>query len=249
VKRFLKPIAALLSLSLFGIPNSSFAQGVPTFSAAEHAELIALLNTSVELVQLDAQILDNALLQLNELQEQLRQARATHRSITGAREQISALFSGDITPRKLATSLTTLSMTGRSVNRRLGNHMEALRAEFQPLNGRDALGRAEDDPVTRSHDLVSGASFAGLAVAEEGFAGAGEAMERYDGYRTQLGATEDLKASVDLNARIAIENGMMLAALLQTLSAQGHLTAAIANQSLRGQETVARQAYRPQGEN
>lgn len=249
MKHFLKTAATVATLSLSGIATIATAQGVPTFSASEHAELIALLNSSGELVQLDTQILDNALLQLNELQEQLRQARATHNSITGAREQISGLFSGDITPRKLANSLTTLSMTGNSVNRRLGNHMQSLRTEFQPLSGLQVLGRSEEDPVTRSHDLVSGASLAGLAVAEEGFAGAGEAMERYDGYRTQLGGTDDLKASVDLNSRIAIENGMMLATLLQTLSAQGHLDAAIANQSLRGQETVARQAYRPQGDN
>lgn len=90
---------------------------------------------------------------------------------------------------------------------------------------------------------------AGLAIAEEGFAGAGEAMERYDGYRQQIGATDDLKASVDLNSRIAIENGMMLATLLQSLSAQGQLDAAIVNQRLRGQDIVARQAYRPEGSN
>ena len=90
---------------------------------------------------------------------------------------------------------------------------------------------------------------AGLAIAEEGFAGAGEAMQRYDGYRQEIGSTEDLKESVDLNTRIAIENGMMLATLLQTLSAQGQLDAAVVNQSLRGQDTVARKAYRPQGNN
>ena len=242
--------AATLALAGFvGTSNTASAQGVPTYSATEHAELIALLNSTGEMVQLDTQMLDNALLQLNELQEQLRQARATHNSITGARDQISGLFSGDITPRKLASSLTTLSMTGKSVNNRLGNHMEALKVDFQPLSGVQALGRTEADPLTRSHDLVSGASFAGLAVAEEGFAGAGEAMQRYDGYRNQLGATEDLKASVDLNTRIAIENGMMLASLLQTLSAQGQLDAAIVNERLRGQELVARKAYRPLGEN
>ena len=74
-------------------------------------------------------------------------------------------------------------------------------------------------------------------------------MQRYDGYRTQIAATDDLKASVDLNSRIAVENGMMLAALLQTLSAQGQLDAALVNQNLRGQDVVARQAYRPQGNN
>jgi len=250
MKKILKNAVAAAVVTFSGfVGMSAQAQGVPTFSAAEHAELIALLNSSGELVGLNTDVLDNAISQLNELQEQLRQARATHNSITGAREQISNLFNGDITPRRIASSLTTLSMTGNSVNNRLGNHMASLRTEFQPLDGLQALGRSEADPATRSHDLVSGSSMAGLAIAEEGFAGAGEAMERYDGYRQQIGATDDLKASVDLNSRIAIENGMMLATLLQSLSAQGQLDAAIVNQRLRGQDIVARQAYRPEGSN
>ncbi|MFA3919376.1 type IV secretion system protein [Ruegeria hyattellae] len=252
MKTILKSTAAVVALALAGIvgtADTASAQGVPTYSVTEHAELIALLSSSGEMVGLNTQMLDNALLQLQELQEQLRQARATHNAITGARDTISNLFSGDITPRKLASSLSTLSMTGSSVNNRLGRHMEALKVDFQPLSGLQALGQAAEDPATKSHDLLSGSSLAGLAVAEEGFAGAGEAMERYDGYREQISATDDLKASIDLNTRIAIENGMMLATLLQTLSAQGQLDAAIVNQRLRGQDIVARQAYRPEGSN
>lgn len=250
MKTLLKTTVAAVALAgIIGLPDKASAQGVPTYSATEHAELIALLNSTGEMVNLDTKMLDNALLQLNELQEQLRQARATHNAITGARDQISNLFNGDITPRRLASSLTTLSMTGNSVNNRLGNHLEALKVDFQPLSGLQALGRSDADPVTKSHDLVSGSSLAGLAVAEEGFAGAGEAMQRYDGYRQQIASTEDLKASIDLNTRIAVENGMMLATLLQTLSAQGQLDAAIVNERLRGQDLVARKAYRPQGAN
>lgn len=252
MKTILKSTAAVVALALAGFvgtADTAKAQGVPTYSVTEHAELIALLNSSGEMVGLNTEILDNALLQLNELQEQLRQARATHNAITGARDTIGNLFNGDITPRKLSSSLSQLSMTGNSVNNRLSNHMEELRVDFQPLSGLQALGVSAEDPATRSHDLVSGSSMAGLAIAEEGFAGAGEAMERYDGYREQISATEDLKASIDLNTRIAVENGMMLATLLQTLSAQGQLDAAIVNQRLRGQDTVARKAYRPEGSN
>ena len=252
MKTILKSTAAIVALALAGFVGTSgtvSAQGVPTYSVTEHAELIALLNSSGEMVGLNTEILDNALLQLNELQEQLRQARATHNAITGARDTIGNLFNGDITPRKLSSSLSTLSMTGNSVNNRLSNHMEELRVDFQPLSGLQALGVSAEDPATRSHDLVSGSSMAGLAIAEEGFAGAGEAMERYDSYREQISATEDLKASIDLNTRIAVENGMMLATLLQTLSAQGQLDAAIVNQRLRGQDIIARQAYRPEGSN
>ncbi|WP_299985886.1 type IV secretion system protein [uncultured Ruegeria sp.] len=252
MKTFVNNTATAVALALAGFVGTSdtvSAQGVPTYSATEHAELIALLSSTGEMVNLDTQMLDNALLQLNELQEQLRQARATHNAITGARETIGNLFSGDITPRKLSSSLSTLSMTGNSVNNRLSNHMEELKVDFQPMTGLQIFGRDAEGPATKSHDLVSGSSMAGLAIAEEGFAGAGEAMERYDGYREQISATEDLKASIDLNTRIAVENGMMLATLLQTLSAQGQLDAAIVNQRLRGQDIVARQAYRPEGSN
>ena len=252
MKKLLKSTAAILTVAAIGfvgLQNQSNAQGVPVVDPAGLAEMITLVNSNAEIVGLNTQVLDNTILQLQELQEQVRQARATYNSLTGARDQITGLFDGDITPRRLSNSLTDLSLTGRSVNNRLSTHMEELRVDFQPLDGLQALGRSEEDPVTRSHDLVSGSSMAGLAIAEEGFAGAGEAMQRYDGYRQQIGSTDDLKASVDLNTRIAIENGMMLATLLQTLSAQGQLDAAIVNQSLRGQDTVARRAYRPEGSN
>ena len=75
MKTILKSTAAVVVLALAGFvgtADTARAQGVPTFSAAEHAELIALLNSSGEMVGLNTQILDNALLQLQELQEQLR---------------------------------------------------------------------------------------------------------------------------------------------------------------------------------
>ena len=242
-------VAAIALVSFVGSIETAQAQGVPTYDVSSVAELIALVNTNREMLGIDGEILTNATNQLAQLQEQLRQARATHNALTGARGTISNLFNGDITPRKLSTSLTALTTTGKAVNRRLSNHIESLTTEFQPLTGLQVLGRTNPDPLTKSHDLVSGSSMAGLAIAEEGFAGAGEAMHRYDSYRTQIAATDDLKASVDLNTRIAIENGMMLATLLQTLSAQGQLEAALVNQRLRDQDILARQAYRPEGSN
>ncbi len=252
MKTILKSTAAAATFVLAGVvgtADTAQAQGVPTYSVTEHAEQLAMLSSMGDMIGLDTQMLDNALLQLQELQEQLRQARATHNAITGARDTIGNLFNGDITPRKLSSSLSTLSMTGNSVNNRLSNHMEELRVDFQPMTGLQIFGSDAEGPATKSHDLLSGSSMAGLAIAEEGFAGAGEAMERYDGYREQISATEDLKASIDLNTRIAVENGMMLATLLQTLSAQGQLDAAIVNQRLRGQDVIARKAYRPEGSN
>ncbi len=231
-------VSVLGAAMLFITPNPGQSTGVPTFDISTFAELVALVNSNLEILGVNEDVLDTGRDQLNQLQD-------TYSAMSGARGEIAGLFNGDISPRQLAFSLTSLSQTGNALNSRVSNHMTGLENTYKPLNGLDALGRSSEDTMTASYDLLSGASFTGLALAEEGFIGAGEAMARYDGYRARIGMAEDLKASIDLNSRIAIENGMMLATLLQTLSAQGQLDAAIVNESLRGREVMARQAYRP----
>ncbi len=247
IRKTLKNSIAALAVIVAG--QSAFAQGVPTIDLNSWAELISLVGVNKEMLGIDADILTNATDQLTRMQEQLSQLQATHNAITGARDTVGSLFDGDIDPRTLASSLNGLSLTGKTVNNRLGTHMKKLRSDYQPIAGLQAFGRAQEDPQTRAHDLVSGASMAGLAVAQESFSGAGEAMKRYDGYRKEIAKTDDLKASVDLNTRIAVENGMMLSALLQALSAQGQLDAALVNERLRGRDRATRLSIQPKGAN
>jgi hypothetical protein len=57
----------------------------------------------------------------------------------------------------------------------------------------------------RLNTNVAGHALAGASVAEASYAGANASMARLDGYIQALGASEDLKTSIDLNTRVLIE--------------------------------------------
>ncbi|WP_282610797.1 type IV secretion system protein [Pelagibius sp. Alg239-R121] len=233
-------VTALAAIGTMAPSKPAFAGGIPTFDAATVAELVSILNTNMEALGINEEQLTNMVEQLTTLQSQLKEAERTYQSITGVKNKIQGLFDGDITPRKLAARLNDLRSGGRMLNNRVGGRLTELSEEFDVMSGQDFFGDEEDTVRTRAHDLLSGSSMAALAVAEENFAGAGEAFERYDRYRDEIGSSADLKTSMDLNTRVQVENGMMLAQILQSLATQSQVSAAETTTSLRGMEVGRR---------
>ena len=88
---------------------------------------------------------------------------------------------------------------------------------------------ASEFPQDRGLATLGGAATAAMATGEDSYLRANEAMARIDALVPRIDANTDLKASVDFNTRVLIENTQMLNEILRVLSAQ---TNALGAQSL-----------------
>lgn len=231
-------IATVFVLGTGAAPAS--AGGVPTIDTASIAELIAIANQNAEMLGVQSETLVKAAEELETLRAQYAEIQRTYGAITGARDQIVGLFSGDITPRRLANSLGALTNSGAVLNNRARARLGEIAEQYQVMEGREFFNSDEEDVRTRTYDLVSASGVASMVTAEENFSQAGEAMERYDAYRQEIAKASDMKASIDLNTRVQVENGMMLAALLQAVTADARSQAARSLLDMRGAEIVER---------
>lgn len=116
---------------------------------------------------------------------------------TTIREMADEGLSGTVaTPTDIATAFAKLKET---------YHLEKA-FEYQ---NKETLSQ-----VTVAHMASYGAI--GAAVAEHGYKRANESMGRIDGYITALGASPDIKTSIDLNTRVNIEVAQQLNEMLRS---------------------------------
>ncbi|WP_282611326.1 type IV secretion system protein [Pelagibius sp. Alg239-R121] len=238
-------VGAVTMAATLAPSKEAHAGGIPTFDAATFGELVALLVTNKEVLSVNDSQLSNLIDQLATLKQQLDQAQQTYNSITGIRSKIENLFSGDVSPRRLAASLNDLTLSGQILNNRIRNRISAINEDFDVMTGQEFYGDEEETVRTRLFDQITNSSTAAQVVAEEHFETAGETLERYDTYRKELGAADDLKASMDLNTRVQIENGMLLSQVLQSFATQNQLNAAQATADLRSRERTERVSGNP----
>lgn len=215
MRKHLKTITLTACLA-FAIVGQSNAQsiGVPVRNDLALAELI-----SSGQKQLD---------QLMELQGQLK-------AMTSNNAWITDLFP-DLGTKRIADSLASIAQSGGV----LSQEIQDLKDQFLVINGAEIYGSGNDGFRAQLHDALSGSALAGIAVSEHAFSQGDSAMLRLDEYRSQIGNTSDLKASVDLNTRVQVDNGVLLAQLLQLLSSAANREAHELNHSLRQTERATR---------
>ena len=236
--------AAALALTLALRPaQPAQAGGVPTIDAAAVGHLITSLQNQSEMIGLDVKQLENLVRTLKTVQQALAVAEDQYDALTGAREAIAELMAGDLSRFQLAMTLDDLN-DAIGTTGEVGARVAEIDALFGFKTGAELYGspQAEEggavEPSAREvvHDLGTAAVKTELVVAERTFAAAAEAMARYEAYREALGTrTPDLKASVDLNTRVQIENGQNLARILQMLAAQGQAAAVADGLAIRRQ--------------
>ena len=193
---------ALGGATLAALPAS--AQGVPVFDASNVAQAIEQVRQGVE--------------QIERLQAQIN-------AITGPRGMSLLLNSAaDIAARNAATEFSGIvegAITGSEI---LGNttrivaSINRIKANFEL----DGLGTFSSSPFAQYRSLATlgGASLAAMATGEDSYARANEAMARVNTLVPQIDTNTDLKASIDFNTRVQIEQMQLLAELIRLQSAQ-----------------------------
>lgn len=218
-------ISYLIILLFIYISPSAFAQGIPVYDASSFGQMIT---------QLDSMSKDYQK-QLEQLDQAVRQADA----ITGPRNM------GSLNNSSLESELrrylpNTWQQTMNMMNAQglgsagLGtqNLYSALTDTFRPLPGSEFLPSDPNGPIAQALDRRNNTTYAAMAASEAAYNNISTRIEAYENMLEELNNTTDLKASIDLQARITAENGMILNEMIRLQALQIQQSAATDNETL-----------------
>lgn len=108
----------------------------------------------------------------------------------------------------------------------------SLTQTYKPLPGSEFLPDDPSGPAAQALDRRNNTTYAAMAASEQAYNNISGRIETYENMLEELNSTTDLKASVDLQSRIAAENGMILNELIRLQAMQMQQKAAEDNETL-----------------
>lgn len=207
----------LISTALcFGLASGASAQGVPTVDTQNIAQEIRQLQQMLEDFGIQSDIFENALEQLDMLQQQFDQLQSMYASLTGPREILGLLTGGDL-DQLLEAKFEDIPGLIRGIQQGdwsnlLGGTAGPMRTQMQ-----QALASAGFDEDTLREIATSGNPGAeGIATrattgavlsaaAQNSHEEAAQSLARVERLVAMIPDMEDLKASMDHNTRVTAE--------------------------------------------
>ncbi|KFI25234.1 MULTISPECIES: type IV secretion system protein [Haematobacter] len=207
----------LISTALcFGLAGGASAQGVPTVDTQNIAQEIRQLQQMLEDFGIQSDIFENALEQLDMLQQQFDQLQSMYASLTGPREILGLLMGGDL-DQLLEAKFEDIPGLIRGIQQGdwsnlLGGTAGPMRTQMQ-----QALASAGFDEDTLREIATSGNPGAeGIATrattgavlsaaAQNSHEEAAQSLARVERLVAMIPDMEDLKASMDHNTRVTAE--------------------------------------------
>ena len=107
-----------------------------------------------------------------------------------------------------------------------------LYSEFDPLSGATIMASDPSGQVAKAIDRRTGTTYAAIAASEQAYNNIPVRMQTYESLLSELNNSDDLKASVDLNARIAAENGILMNEIMRLNAIQIQQNSSIDNTQL-----------------
>lgn len=218
MRKFLNTVATVSLLALATVQPVA-SQGVPVGDGLVQGNTTMLVTHALKHLGISTEELAKVKQILDTAKKHLDTARDTYQSITGARGDIAGMLETIIEDAQIGSDFDLLGSGAGgtdAVKARIANINEIF--EFE--TGKDLFGA--DDATGRGEvlDIVLNSVRSSMVVSENNFAASSDAFERYGTYRETLGSgSTDLKSAIDLNTRVAIENGENMARMIQLLSA------------------------------
>lgn len=225
----LKLVAALMIAGSTVVAGTAGAGGFPVIDIANLAQAIQ------QYIQLTEQ--------LAQLQQQYTQQVRQYESLTGLRN-MGQLFNGAVeqqmrsyAPTSWQQSLQVLQQGGLP-----GSAADVVRAAqtFAQQHGISANANAVfpanggDNDSARAYTAATSTAAASAGLSTAAYDQSQARMQRVQGYLQQIDSAPDLKASIDLNARLMAEVNESLTQMIQLQAAQMQTVSAANAAVLRG---------------
>jgi type IV secretion system protein VirB5 len=234
LSRSLATTAATLALAT-ALAGPVSAQGVPTVDTQNIAQEIRQLQQMLQDFGIQTDLLDNALEQLQVVQDQLDQLQDMYASLTGPRS-ILGMVMGDGLDGLLEAKFSDLPGLIRGIQTGDWSNLLGITAGPMRTQMEQALARAGFDEDSLREIATSGNPGAeGVATrattgavmsaaAQNSHAEAAQSLERVERLVTMIPQMEDLKAAMDHNTRVTAELAIAMTRMweleaIQTLGA------------------------------
>lgn len=183
--------------------------------------------------------------QLDEMRRQYEQLMEQTEAMTGERG-MGDLLNGGIqndmrhyTPDQMRQLLDIQNQSGlpASTNAVRGS-VSGLRERFNPASANEIDPDNPDYAPYQAQTEKANTTYAAMAVADGAYDTASERTNSYETMLDQLNNTADLKASIDLQTRANVENGLVLNELTKLMALQTRLLASQANEEVTSRRAV-----------
>ena len=202
------------------------ATGIPVIDIAN------LVQDLQQFIQLTAQ--------LQQLEQQLAQAQQQYNSITGTRN-LGALFNSGVeqqmrqyAPASWQQSLQILQQGGLPGSAADVQRAAQSFAQSQGIAQTGAQVFPGNPGNAQAYTVSSGATAAAAGLSQAAYDQTQARMQRVQQYLAQINSTPDLKASIDLNARLLAEVNEALTQMIQLQAAQIQVQGSANAAQLRG---------------
>ena len=180
--------------------------------------------------------------QLEQLNEAIRQGDA----MTGSRAMGSLLNSSVKSDLRRSLPDDLLDMINLPAAGGLGTSATATQGiynnyitEYDPISGADFVYLNPTSEISKSHDRNVGATYANLSASEASYRRATERISNYEQMLNELDASDDVKTTVDLQARIMVENGIALSEMAKMNALRMQLDASNTNFNITNKRRAA----------
>lgn len=219
-------------IAAMALPQYSYGSGIPVYDATAFAKLVE------EAAMLQEQI-DQMAQAYNKQLEQLAEAKQQTESLTGTRDMGSLLNDSDESAMRYYVPGTLEDLLGNhSETDPIGAAIGTLQDQYIPLTPEEFGDAYASLPGNAAYIRRSQTDHAVIATSQIAYQHADRRMRNYEELLEKLNETEDMKASVDLLARISVENGIIMNELMRLQALQMQQSAVADNHKLTAHRSV-----------
>lgn len=219
----------LLSISCLG---KAQAQGIPVYDASGFTQMMAQIDAMAEDYQKQLEQLDEAIKQ----REALTGPRNAGDLMNGILEQQLREYLPN-TWEDTMNLITANGLPSGAIGTQ-GIYTDLINT-YNPVAGSDAYASDPTGPLSQALDRRTNTTYAAMAASEQAYNNINQRIQIYEGLMNELNNTQDLKASVDLQARISAENGLILSELMRLNAIQMQQRASEENEFLTNRRRAA----------
>ena len=223
MRKFLFTILVMIAFLL--VSAAAEAQGIPVYDAASYTQLITEFNQMTQAYQK----------QLSQLDQAVQQTTA----LTGSRG-MGSLENGPLEetlrhylPDNWQDTMNMINASGlNNQGMQTQSLYNSLYSNYSPIAGADFVASDPAGPVSQAIDRRTQTTYAAMSASEQSYNASTTRTSTYEALLSQLDNTTDIKASIDLAARIAAENGLSMNDVMRLNSIQIQQKAAQDNETL-----------------
>lgn len=212
-----------------GVP-AAYGQGIPVIDATNVVQTTIAAQQAIEQVR---QLQEAYQTQLQELDQAVAQVQA----MTGNRS-LGELVNGNVEhdlrrylPDTWLDTLRVLEATGVPASAAdVERIFRDLSESYDVATAEDYAPGDPDAPAAQAHQRTTETGYATLATSETAFNQTGRRVSAYETFLAELDRTSDVKASIDLMARIAAENGLTANEILRLQAINLQLSGTVTTQ-------------------